>query len=412
MYSLINAVCRARSIGSQWQNIDLSQILLFDIFTTYAKVYLVLTHPNIVNEVYVDLETQRVEFSSYPGTLTAWLTSLDSRTLPTVDTLPSTAMRSARYSDAVRSGYNIQLTKVGVVTPDNYPRSELPDLAITRPSYPTNLELIHSHCLVSVNGYYHRTDTDGVKAYVYQGAETQRRSKVNHVGILSFLDIGAIQKVPLDINQIYGQSPIAPLTDRIYFDVAQDLTNKSVILVLGGYLVFPSANVFWQSGQQTLALDIHQLPYPERIYESSRYLNLSLLGLTQPPGHGDAIDTTELYSDIVLKRYLTLSQSYLVIIDTPNLITNKIHLRHSHLPGMFTTVQDPNLPLIVNHGKVTEYWKAYEDGQWAVTVEDSFLRNFILSQQPIGQMPTVNGHLLPHQPYSHSHGHLLEILGY
>lgn len=412
MYSFVNSVCLSRSIGSQWHEIDLSDILMFDIFTTYSKVYLILSNPNIVGDVFVDLDTQRTEFSSYQGTLSEWLTYLDTRTLPTVPVIPSTVVKSAKYSDAIRSGYKVNLTKIGVVTPDNYPASELHDLVISRPTFSTDLSLIHSHCLVSVNGYYHMTDTDGSKAYVYKGADSQRKSRVNHVGILSFLDIGALTKVKLNKDLIYPQQSTAPLSERIYFDITQDLTNKSVFLILGGYLVFPSENVFWQSGEHTFALDINQIPYPQRIYESSHYLDLTDLGLTDLHINPEAINTDELYSDRVLKNYLTMSQSFLVIVDKPNLITNKIHLRHAHLPGMFTSYQDPTLPLIVNYGKVAEYWKTFEDQHWSVTVEDSFFRNFVLSEQPIYQMQTLNGNMLPNQPFWHSQGHLLEILGY
>lgn len=408
MYSFVNAICLARSIGSQWHDVDLSNILVFDIFSTYTKVYLVLSNPNLPDDVFVDFDVLRQEFSSYNGTLNQLLVVLDNRTLPTVPELPSTEVKVAKYSDAIRSHYKIDITKIGVVTPDNYPALELDDIEITRPKYPTDLSLLHTHCLISVNGYYHLTDTDGTKAFVYNANKSLRKSKVNHVGILSFLDIGTLQKVPLDPLLIYPQTPTSPLSERIYFDVEQELTNKSYILVLGGYLVFPSENVFWQSGEHTFALDINQLYYPERIQESNLYLDLSSLGLTSL----DPIDSVELYSDDILKKYLTLKESYLVIIDKPNLVTNKIFLRHSHLPGMFTAYQDPVLPLIVNYGKVAEYWKTLEDGQWSVTVEDSFMRNYVLSQQPIYQQPILNDHLLPHVPYQHSHGYLLEILGY
>lgn len=408
MYSFVNAIGLARSIGSQWHEVDLSNILVFDIFTTYTKVYLVLANPSLPDDVFVDIDILRQEFSSYNGTLNQLLVTLDNRTLATVPALPSTAVKVARYSDATRSNYKIDLTKIGVVTPDNYPASELDDIEITRPLYPTDLSLLHTHCLISVNGYYHLTDTDGERAYVYNAAKTLRQSRCNHVGILSFLDIGALQKVIIDPDNIYPQVPTSSLSERIFFDVSQDLTNKSYLLVLGGYLVFPSENVFWQSGEHTLALDINQLQYPERIQESSLYMDLSALGLTSL----DPIDSVELFSDEIIKNYLTLKESYLVVIDTPNLMTNKIFLRHSHLPGMFTAYQDPTLPLIVNYGKVAEYWKTYEDSFWSVTVNDSFLRNYVLSQQPIYQQPLLNDHLLPHVPYQHSHGYLLEILGY
>ena len=239
-----------------------------------------------------------------------------------------------------------------------------------------------------------------------------RKSRVNHLGILSFLDVGALTKIPLLSANIVGQTESAPLKDRIIFSISQDLTNKSFFLVLGGYLVFPHPNVFWRNGEKTFALDLNMLPYLERLYESKAYMDLTALGLTSFPINPDLIDLEEVWSDAILKNYLTLSQSFLVLVDTPNLLTNNIYLRHSDLPGMFTAYQDPVYPLIVNYGKAVEYWKTREDNHWSVTVQDSFLRNFVLSQQSIAQLPYMNGNLIPQKPYWNSRGYLLEISGF
>ena len=412
MYSYVDSVSLSRSIGSQWQHVDLSNIIVYDIFANYSRVYLILSHPALVDNVNVDLEILRLEFSSYSGTLAELLVLLGDRSLETVAVIPTTAIKFAKYSDAVRSGYKIHTTIIGASLPDNYPETDKHDLAITRPNTTTDMELIQSHCLVSVNGYFHATDTDGVKAYVYKGADTMRKSRVNHLGILSFLDVGALTKIPLLPANIVGQTESAPLKDRIIFSITQDLTNKSFFLVLGGYLVFPHPNVFWRNGEKTFALDLNMLPYLERLYESKHYMDLTALGLSSFPINPDLIDLEEVWSDAILKNYLTLSQSFLVLVDTPNLLTNNIYLRHSDLPGMFTAYQDPVYPLIVNYGKAVEYWKTREDNHWSVTVQDSFLRNFVLSQQSIAQLPYMNGNLIPQKPYWNSRGYLLEISGF
>lgn len=412
MYNFVGSVCLSRSIGSQWHDVDLSNILVFDIYATYSKVFLVLYNDVLVSDVYVDLDTLKAEFSSYNDTLANLLVFLANRTLPTVSSLPSTTIKVAKYSDAIRSNYKVNITKIGVVTPDNYPDSEKHDLEITRPNYATDLQLIHDHCLVSVNGYYHMTDADGVKAYVYKGGDTMRKSRSNHLGILSFLDMGVLTKIPIAPANITGQTLDSPLKDKIYFSVDENLDNKSYILVLGGYLVFPSENIFWRNGDNSFALDLNNLPYLERIYESRLYMDMSGLELTEQIINPDVINAPEAWSDRVIKNYLTLSQSYLVLVDTPNLLTNKINLRHSSLPGMFTAYQEPVYPLVVSHGKVAEYWKVLEDGHWAVNVQDSFLRNYVLSQQPGSILENINSNLEPNRPFFHSRGYLLEIQGY
>jgi hypothetical protein len=411
MYTYIKSLALSRSIGSQWNEPDLSNILVFDIFTNYSKVFLTLTNPVLSTEVYVDLDVLKEEFSSYSGTLTALLILLDNRTIPAVPTIPNSNIKFARYSDATRSKYKINITKIGTVVPSNYPKDELNDLVVVRPKYDTDMSLLHTHCLVSVNGYYHMTDTDGVSAFVYDGGSTMHKSKMNHMGIFSFLDIGAINKVKILPSDITPQSITSTLKEKIYFSVNANIEDKSVILILGGYLVFPGT-AFYRTGDTTFVLDLNKLPYVERIFESSLYLDMSGLMLTEQALNPDAINMDELWSDNVIKRYMTLSQSYLAVVDTPNLLTNHIQLRHSELPGIFSCYQDPKYPLMVNYGKSAEYWKTYEDKIWTVTVEDSFLRNYIVSQQPVFASRNISDNMNSSKPYWHSRGYLLEVSSY
>lgn len=412
MYTFVKAIGLTRSTGAQWRQVDISSILVYDIFTSYTRVFLVLQNSFLSLEQNVDMDSLRLEYSSYPGTLQELLVQIGNRTLPTVTTLPDTQVGYVRYSDAVRSEYKIELTIAGQVLPEHYPKSELLDLKLTRQKYRTDMALVHDHCMVSVNGYYHRTDHADGAAYVYDGAVSMRKSKLNHVGILSFLDIGKLEKVSLAAPRIAPAVPGTKLSEKLVFSVDHDLEGKSFFLVLGGYLVMPGEGVFWQSSDHSFTLDLNRLPYVERLFESSKYLDLSSLDITPLPINAQAYNVPELFSDEVIKKYMTMSQSFLVIVDVARLVTNKIHVRKSNLPGVFTTYQDPSYPLIVNYGKAAEYWKVQEDGHWSMTVEDSFLRNYVLSEQPVQSKTTVTSQLRPDQPFTHSRGFLLEIAGY
>lgn len=412
MYTFQNAICLSRSIGSQWKETDLSDILVYDIFLNYSKVFLILHNDVLDEDQYVDMDTLRSEFSSYGNTLEALLVLLGNRTLETVDVLPSSTVKFAKYSDAVRSEYKVEPIIAGRVLPPNFPDGEKEDLKITRPKYTTSMDLLHTHCLVSVNGFFHMTGAANNEAFAYQGAKTMRKCNNNHLGITSFLDIGRLEKIPFDPETIVPVNSGRPLYEKLMFTIDADMENKSYFMILGGYLVFPENGTFWRNGDQSFILDLNRLPYLERVIESDLYLDLSSLGLT-PQSIGDPLyNSDELRSDEVIKKYFSLSQSYFVIVDVPHLVTNKIHLRHSSLPGMFTAYQDPVYPLIVKNGKIAEYWKVHEDGHWAVNVQDSFLRNMIISQQPVGQNVTVSGNLVPTKPFHHSRGFLLEIAGY
>lgn len=412
MYSLNNATCLSRSMGSQWKVQDISNIPVFQLYQNFVKVYMTV-HNSVTNtDSYVDLDTLKTLYANYQNTLPILLAELKNQTLTTVASLPTTKVAFAKYSDAIRSNYKIELCKIGTVYPENYPELEKPDLKMTRSVVTTIMQQVHDYCLVSVNGYYHMTDADAQAAYVNQGAVTMRRSRNNHLGILSFQSIGKLEKIKLDPNAIHPSVEGGSLKDKLTFTVPNDLQNKSYILILGGYMVFPQENVFWLSDDQSFTLNLAQLPYIERILESNKYLDLSSLNLSIPSNNHQAYNVDEVLSDEVIRKYMTLSQSYLVTVDIPHLLTNKVHLRHSVTPGMFTAYQEPVYPLIVTYGKVGEYWKTQEDQFWSVTLQDSYLRNYIVSQQPVKPHIEVTDNLSPVRPFYHGRGFLLEISGY
>jgi hypothetical protein len=412
MYAFVKAVALSRSSGAQWTELDLSGQVVYNIFSLYTKIYLELSNPALEDNVYVDMDSLRTEFSGYQGTLNVLLVELGNRTLPTVEQLPSTLVKYVRYSDARMAEYKIDLAIAGMTTPTGYPRSELKDLKLTREKYSTDMELLHKYCLMSVNGFVHWDDATTDAAYIIDGGTSCLHSNCNVAGIVSFLDVGELTKLKIPEESIIPTEVGGTLKNKINFTLDADFTNKSVILILGGYLVLPFDNVFWMSGDKTFTLDLNKLPYIERLFESNQYLDLSPLGLTESSLGERVYDVDELWSDQTIKNYMTLSQSFMVIVDIPQLLSNKIFLRDSNSPGEFTAYQEPRFPLIVNYGKIAEYWKTKEDGYWSVRVQDSYLRNYVVSQQPTKDHQQINDHFLAGKPFYHSTGFLLELAGY
>jgi hypothetical protein len=411
MYTLVKAVCLARTTGAQWKEVELGDVLIFDIFNTYQQIYLEVTNVYLESNVYVDFTIMRGRFSSYNGTLNELLISLAGDALPTVEKLPNVSIKHAKYSDAIMSGYKINPTIIGQQLEPNFPVTDMTDLKISRPLYNTDMRLLHSHCLVSVNGYIHMTDSelDGSFAYVKDGCTSMLRAKMNQLGILSFLDIGELIKLPIKTDNIHPSTGSCPLRKRIYIDVPADTTDKTAILILGGYLVFLETNVFWQTGENTFAINVEAMPILERFFESRLYLNLDSLGLTNSGINSSVISKDEFLSDEMLIKYLTLSQSFIVLVDAAHLFTNKLFIKHTSLPGMFTSYNDPVYPLIVNHGKIAEYWKEFNDGYWTVNVSDSYFRNYVFTHKSSKQINIVSDQRVPMRTHYNSRGYLLEI---
>lgn len=409
MYNLVSALAMSRTIGAQWQTVDLSQTPVYQIYNNFTKVFLTVSNIFVEGNVYIDFDILREEFSAFDGKIDDLFTVIGNRSLETVDKLPNAKVRYSAFSDAFRAGYKVETCIIGQTTPRNPVPSDLKDLKLTRPDFDTNMSLIHSHCLVTVNGFVHRTDTDGKAAYVYDGRASLTKSRHNQLGLISFLDVGALKKVPILPENIYSQETNSKLWTRTYLHINEDLTNKSVILILGGYMVFPEDGIFWQTGDRTFAINFSSFPFIQRFFESEKYLDFSSLGLSKHTQNDEIVSALELMSDDVLKKYLTLSQSFFVIVDTPSLFTNKHYIRDTNMPGMFITNKEPTQPLLTGFGKVSEYWKTEEDGQWSVTVQDSFLQNFTFSTRPTKELKNITPACIPTRTFKHSKGFLLEI---
>ena len=410
MYTLLSAIALPNTIGAQWSTVNLNTLLVSEIFLKYREIILTLKRDN--EEVFVDLNQLRSKYATYTNTLPVLLQVLANYTFETLSALPNKKIDYIKYSDVTRVGYRIKLARRGVILPEHYPTSELVDIELTRPKYKTDLSLLHTHCLVSVNGYYHMTDTDGERAYIVDGGVTSRYQDLAQVGLTSFLSIGQLQKIKLNKSDLSTRSGLETLKDIVVLTVNQDTSNKSFFLVLGGYLVMPQEGVFWQVGEHEYHLDLKRLPYLERLLESHHYIDLRSLELTYSELNKENLNIEEIWSDRVIENYFNLSQSFFVVVDRDNLFTNKIALRQMMSPGIFTAYQDPNYPLVVGVGKTAEYWKVHEDGHWAVTVLDSYYRDYIFNRQNQNTLINVTGQLSFDRPFYYSQGFLLEIGAY
>ena len=414
MYKLESAVALGRSTGAQWESVEIGEVLVYSLYDTYYKIYLTISSTFTEELFYVDMDSLKDTYRTYAKTLNELLNDLNGTTLETVSELPNTTVKYARYMNAMQAGYKINHCKIGYNYPSNYSKSDLPDLVLTRPEYTTDMTLLNKYCLLTVNGYIHRSATDGTKAYVIDGGSTSMKHNDNHLGIYSFLDIGAKEEIRITEDMISGVDELTPLKKRMYINIPGDLTGKYVFLVIGGYLVLPQADVLWPVNDNLYAVNPSMLPLAERYMESKDSLDLSSLGVTIPSYSENAVSLPEFLSDDVLKKYFTLSQSFAVVLDATNIFIDSKYIKHSNLPGMFTTWEDPVYPLCAGHGRLLEYWKnRSEHGEvWSVTTNDAFYRNYVFSYKPKIHSDVITDHKTPNLPYYNDRGRLLVIGSY
>lgn len=373
MYTLVSAIGEPLGGGNRWRAVEIGDMPVAQIYSTYAGCIATLSNSFLPQPVALDLFAVQDQYAALELTFNQLLASLGNNALPTSNTLPVLNTRYAKYADAFHAGYKVQPIHPSWAADAQVPPAEKTWLHLTKPGVDYNL--FKQSCLISVNGLYHYTDSDSNGIYVTEGDRSRQVSKANTIGIYSFRELGSLKCIPITPAMVYKQRPEQQLRHRAYLNVGQDLSNVTVMLVLGGYLHAMDSKTLWRTGNQGLGVNFEAIPLLERYFESRRFLDLSALQLQVSSVNPWQVGIDDLFSDDVLTRYLTLSQSFIVLVSNPNLFVDHVPLRTTRNPGAFIADVTPRYPLIAGYGLQPNYWYTYEDREWSITTVAGVLDN-------------------------------------
>lgn len=369
MYTLVSAIAEPLGGDSRWKEVSIGSLAMRAIYSTYANAVAVLTNSFLNHPVALDLALIRATWGTSDLTLSQVLASLGSASLPTSDTIPTLATRYARYQDAFRAGYKITPKHPLYAIDMDVPLADKRDLALQRED--VDYLDFRKYAMVSVNGYWHQVDSDNLAVYVKDGDVSRQKSGQATIGVFSFKNLGELTYVPITPEMVYKQRPEQQLRHTAYIDVGQDLSDYTVILVLGGYMHVLDKNTFFRTGDRGLAVSVENLPLFERYHESRQMLDFSSLPLQLTNRNDSQVGVSDLLSDACIRAYLTLPQSFIVLLKNTRVFATRYPIRATPAPGVFTSYVKPEWPLVLGYGKNANYWSTFEDGQWSVTtVED------------------------------------------
>jgi len=374
MYTLVQAVARPVGGGGRWTTIALGEMLLPVVFSTYDRILVTLANSYLSHYVSLDLADIRETYGSQDITFNAVLAAVGNGTLPTSDTLPVLRTRYAKYNDVFQAGYKVQAVHP-VAAPDTpMPAVDRTWLMLTKPGVDYNVA--YESFLVSVNGFIHATDASADGVYVKEGMASRHRSGKAEMGLYSFKQLGKLSFVPIKDDMLYRQDPSQLYKDRIHVDIGMDVSNKTVMLVLGGYLHVLDERTFYRVSDSSFAVVFNNLPYIERFLNSRQYLDLSSMNVeisTDNPSH---FSVEDLFSDFAIKAYMTLSQSFFVILDNPDIFVERKLLQGSKMPGLYISDDAPVYPLLDELGKMVNFGYQYETGLYSITTTDAYRHDY------------------------------------
>lgn len=407
MYTLIKAFGKPQGTSKRWVEIELGNLPINIAYKTFEKMYAVLSNPFLTNEVSLDLDLVRSQIGGLTITFNQFLVSNGNNALPTDDVIPEIKTKYIQYSDAFRAGY-----KVTPTDPETHPdlpisSTEKDWLFLSHPE--VDFEVFCKRAMVSINGYFHFVTGNKEGAWIVDGMKSNHVSHENQIGILSFDRIGDLEYIQIKPEMVYKQSDEQALKNKAYIDIGQDVTNKTIILVIAGVMHLLNPRAFFRVGETSIAIDFNNLPILERYHESRNYLDYSQLPFDRVDFNPSLIAQDDFFSDENLTAYLTMSQSFIVLLDNNDLFIEKEPIRKSPWPMVMTAYKEPKSLMIGSHGRVLDYWTQPEDNQWAVLVMDNYKRERTYNTTKKKEVAVASDVCYPYLPFTYEYGTLYHI---
>jgi hypothetical protein len=408
-YQLVAAKARSKGLDAVWSDVDISAMTIGSLFTDYNNVWLTLSNTALTNNVYLKLSDIREHVAAQYQELTIpqWLVINDDDTLPTFNSLPTLALRHVQYSDAWRAGYTIKPVDRFRHEDAEIPYGEKNDLLLTKEG--VDFQTYHRYALVSVNGFIHRAGASTSGLQVVEGGRTGRLANNNQVGIMSFLGVGTIDCIPITPSMIYKTTEDGRLADRAYVALPYDTEGKTVLLVMGGYLHVLD-EVYTKIGPKSLRINMNKIAWPERYFDSLKTIDLTSLPLTRNVNDPRHVAVDELYSDAVIKAYLSLPQSFIVIVNTSDFFVRRRQVPNSQLPGRFEVPKGTGrFPLFGAWGKLYDYAIFPDWGVHVLACNENARPRYQFRTTDWLNNATIDDSLNTYRSWDWAHGHFLEM---
>lgn len=408
MYSITSAYGVARAQGATWQAQSVGSLTGVQAFSLFRGLYLTLSSALLSGPVSIDIYDYQAVLAYDSRTLdTIFAEWTDTAPLISV-TVPTYTSKKAVFTDVLRSNYTVHKSIPGAHFTSSQDDKLKTEMQLTRPG--TDMRLIPKYCLVTANGYFYKTEATREICYAAEAGKTLLKSRSNHVGLLSFEKIGQITTHPIVEASILAHTLNTPLYDGVSVSLpAVSLVGKTLLMVVCGHLHFQSDGIFTPISDTRALLRPGYLSLLERYQESHDKIDWSTI--VGNAGTDTVVNGPILRSDAAIKAILMHPQTFWVVVDTPNLVKARLPLRSLPLPGQFISPVEPKELLLAGSGYVLEYWKVYQDGEWAVNC--SGVRPGKAISGTIGRDGWIANTAIrnvPYAVYSNIQAHLLDII--
>lgn len=369
MYQILSATGLLDNLDGRYQTVEVGTMRMVDIYAKYQRVYLTLTHTVVGGKYTLNMDKlpPLIKIQSY--TLNEFLFSNGSASLPVEDKLITLDYATVRFYNLWNAGFIMKPVNRAFHPDMVIPWEEQTDLLCTKPG--ANAINMTKYGLFTVNGFMHIGDTLEESNIIYNGCETGRLGQDTHVGFLDFQRVGELKCYPITKDMVYKRHPDSVFKESVYIKVPVSMAGKTPLLSIGGYL-HALDGMYTAVSDRILKFNFNKYNWLKRYLVAKGNINCESLEVGRLSN--GAIDYQSLFSDDVIERWFTLPQSFIVLVDVPELNVSTMEVEYSGLPGVYYSYQKPKYPLILGEGMVAEYSQS-QQRQTTVLRTAKYLQN-------------------------------------
>lgn len=368
MYTLIKTVGRRYDLNGLVDTLDVSQVSLINLSQQYHDICFILNVDVYPEPKVLWFKDLPLDVQVSDKTILQYLDSIGNQTIPINDTIPEYIRGEVHAVDVHSYPFSYQSTQAGAHPNARIEEEDKDDLLLTHEKLSD--ARYSQHALVSVNGFFHRFVPAENGITIIDGNKTKNKHRdKTHINYLDFSQVGEVKMIQITEEMIKAPNNVE-LKDNIYIDVNESLVGKTVGIVLGGYLHIHD-HTYKQIGDHGIKIDFNNIRWESLFYRMKEYLNIDHFPITD--FGNDRVIGFELYHDKTIKALLTMSQSFIVVIDNPYIAIVEEYIGHMGIPKRYESALLPLYPIRIGEGRFPAYKAEKNLDKWVISIEDNIV---------------------------------------
>lgn len=292
------------------------------------------------------------EYISWAGINNQTLTPLESFVEPPF-------RKGVRGEDLLRLGFRMERAN-RYLAPDSDGNKFGDDIRLFREN--TDYSLFVNQVLFSFGGLIHPVSITEHGVFLTNGFLTMQEYGIKDMVGINFEDIGGFTIKNIAEGMLYVPNKRGTgLYDHSYINVQEDISEKSIGIVLDGYLHLLDG-VVSVVGPSSIKIDWRKVPLVKRALKVNKHNPAA----STDRDYGD-LRAGMVYSDVWIADILNSRFTYLVLLDQRNVETYQEEMISQRLPGEYWVAVNQQGLLLDELGSPIEYLRTTGDGSYTET---------------------------------------------